>query len=143
MSFIRDKELKKRFQNKVATGRLTFSFTVIYAVTVLLISGFLSKEHWIQIILSTLLMVALNNKNSLIRGFCRLVSCSFLAFTLMIPQLMESISGGIVQVLFITTLLLLFSAYQDRWAMGTILYAFICIGLISLYRLSSSFLYCG
>lgn len=134
MSFIRDKELKKRFQNKVATGRLTFSFTVIYAVTVLLISGFLSKEHWIQIILlalSTLLMVALNNKNSLIRGFCRLVSCSFLAFTLMIPQLMESISGGIVQVLFITTLLLLFSAYQDRWAMGTILYAFICIGLIS------------
>ena len=35
---------------------------MIYAVTVLLISGFLSKEHWIQIILlalSTLLMVAL------------------------------------------------------------------------------------
>lgn len=132
--FIREKELKKRFQNKVATGRLTFSFTVIYAVIMSLISGLFDKDHWIQLTilaLSTLLMVVLNNKNSLIRVFSRLISCTFLTFSLMIPQLMESINGGIVQVLFIMTLMLLFSAYQDRWATGTILYAFICIGLIS------------
>lgn len=124
----------KRFQNKVATGRTTLPITVVYAVVMLLISGLELQSHWIQILMlgvSTYLMVTLNNSNALIRVFSRLVSCSFLAFTLMVPKLQESISGGVVQLLFIIMLLLLFKAYQDRRAVGTIFYAFLCIGGIS------------
>lgn len=124
----------KRFQNKVATGRLTLPVTVVYAVVVLLVSGFVTLDNWISLALlglSTFFMVILNNSNALIRVYSRLVSCTFLVFSLMMPKFLASVSGEAVQLLFILMLILLFRAYQDRRAVGTVLYAFICIGAIS------------
>jgi len=126
--------LAKRFQNKVATGRYTLPITVVYAILMLIISGAVTTQHILSLSLlgiSTLLMVILNNSNALIRVFSRLVSCSFLFLSVMIPALLDSVRGCVVQTLFILMLLILFKAYQDRQSMEKIFFAFVCIGVIS------------
>lgn len=100
----------------------------------LFVCGAITPSHWIQLALlgiSTSFMVMLNNSNSLIRVFSRLVSCSFLTLIIMLPSLLDSLSGCVVQLLFILMLLFLFKAYQDRQSMGIVFYAFVCIGGIS------------
>lgn len=94
----------------------------------------IDSAHWLQVILfgvSTFLMVVLNNSNSLIRVFSRLVSCSFMILSLMIPMLLDSASGTISQVAFIMALLFLLNTYQDRRCMGTIYFASVCLGIVS------------
>ena len=108
----------------------------------LFLLGLINLEHWGQLLLlaaSTFLMTVMNNRNSLIRVFSRLVSSAFLVLSIMIPSLMESLDGCLVQQLFSITRLLLFSAYQDHHAMGTIFFAFICLGLISLKFIQIAF----
>ncbi len=77
---------KKTFQNKVAASRYALPVTATLAALVWVAVGFLVANIWVQFaftILSTLLMVELNNHNSLMRTYSRMVSCSFLAFITM------------------------------------------------------------
>ena len=74
---------KKTFQNKVAASRYALPVTATLAALVWVAVGFLVANIWVQFaftILSTLLMVELNNHNSLMRTYSRMVSCSFLVF---------------------------------------------------------------
>ena len=59
----------------------------------------LTENLWLQLAmlaLSALMMVELNNENSLIRVYSRMVSCSFLVMTVMSSFLLQSITTGIV-----------------------------------------------
>lgn len=97
---------------------------------------FRSVLWWEQVLVlavSTMLMVELNNANSLIRIFSRMVSCSFLLLTLMASFLFPSLRGGIVGLSFITFYLFFLHAYQDRQAVGSIYAAFLAIGVGSLF----------
>lgn len=90
---------------------------------------------WIQLILlavSTLLMMEFNNANALIRIYSRMVSCSFLALSVIDSTLLSSIKGGAFQLFFILFLLFLFRAYQDKKAHGYIYYAFLSLSISSL-----------
>ncbi len=73
---------KKTFQNKVAASRYALPITATLATLVWVAVGLLVSNIWVQFaftIISTLLMVELNNRNSLMRTYSRMVSCSFLA----------------------------------------------------------------
>ena len=72
---------KKTFQNKVAPSRYALPFTATLATLVWVAVGFIEGNIWLNFaftIISTLLMVELNNHNSLMRTYSRMVSCSFL-----------------------------------------------------------------
>lgn len=100
----------------------------------LVVMGLFDIDHWMQMLLfgvSTFLMVVLNNSNSLIRVFSRMVSCSFMVLSLMIPSLFDSLEGGISQVMCIIALLFFLDSYQDRRSMGKIFFAFSCLGVVS------------
>ncbi len=82
-------------------------------------------------ILSTYMMVELNNRNALIRTYSRMVSCVYMvlyAASMLVP----SMEVGIISVGAIAFYLLLFYAYQDKSAVGIIFYAFACIGIASI-----------
>lgn len=126
----------KRLQNTVAEGRFTLIFTCIYALIVTLPQTINIENMWIQLILltvSTLLMMEFNNANALIRIYSRMVSCSFLALSVIDSTLLSSIKGGAFQLFFILFLLFLFRAYQDKKAHGYIYYAFLSLSISSLY----------
>ena len=126
---------KKTFQNKVAASRYALPVTATLAALVWVAVGFLVANIWVQFaftILSTLLMVELNNHNSLMRTYSRMVSCSFLVFITMTSLPTPSFKASIVTMCFIAFYLIIWNSYQDRRAAGWTFYAFFCVGLASL-----------
>lgn len=126
--------ITKRFQNHVAESRLALPFTGVYALAVCAVSGLVAEKLWIQfalLVVSSFLMMILNNANALIRIYSRMVSCSFLALAVMSHFLFVDIRCGIVQTCFIAFYLMLFGAYQDNRAVGRVFYAFLMLGIAS------------
>ncbi|MBQ7423384.1 MAG: hypothetical protein IJV19_01425 [Prevotella sp.] len=124
-------------QNRIAESRNTLP------VTATLILGLWLAGLWIRqwepigwqfpiVALSTLMMVIVNNENSLIRVYSRMVSCSFLIFTTLIIFDTLTIRGAMCQFLSILFVFLIFRCYQDRQSTGYTFYAFICLSLISM-----------
>jgi hypothetical protein len=125
---------KKRAQNRIAESRWALPVTTVYAILVCLICKPTVGLMWMQVAsltVSTYLIIQLNNANSLIRIYSRMVSCSFLVLTVMEVFLSPSIKGAIVQLCFIAFYLTLFNAYQDKRASGWVFYAFFSLGLAS------------
>lgn len=136
----------RRLQNKIAESRLTLPVVSFYGIIVCLVWGLLDPsftdafwQDWrwlLQVALlavSTVLMVELNNSNTLIRVYSRMVSCSFLVLTLMAAFLLPSIEGSVVGLSFIVFYLFFLRAYQDKQAVGSIYTAFLAIGVGSLF----------
>lgn len=124
----------KRFQNRVAESRIALPVTGGYALLVCVLGGLFADQMWIQfalLVVSSFLMMLLNNTNALIRIYSRMVSCSFLVLAIMSHFLFVDIRCGIVQACFIAFYLSLFSAYQDNRAVGRVFYAFLALGIAS------------
>lgn len=126
----------KRLQNKIAQSRRALPVTAVYSLFVCLAGGLVSEGLWLQfamLLASAVMMAELNNSNALIRIYSRMVSCSFLVMTAMSLMLFRSLDVAIAQITFIGFLLFLLRAYQDQQATGLVLYAFICIGIGSVF----------
>ncbi len=125
----------KRAQNRIAQSRWSLPVTAVYGLLVFLLSGNAEKGLWVQLLavsVSTMMMVILNNSNSLIRIYSRMVSCSFCVAMVMTPFLFSSVSIGVAQLSFIVFLFFLFHAYQDKRAVGWVFYAYASLGVGSL-----------
>lgn len=125
---------KKRFQNKVAASRYALPITATLAALVWVAVGLLVSNIWVQFaftILSTFLMVELNNRNALMRTYSRMVSCSFLVLITIASLPHPSLRANIVTLCFIAFYLIIWNTYQERQASGWTFYAFFCIGLAS------------
>ena len=125
----------KRLQNRIAESGLVLPLMSLYALLVWLLAGLLRYWWWPQLacfILSAYLMVELNNANSLLRVRSRMVSGVFIGLSCAMSFLFGSLSGALVQLFFIASLLLLFSLYQSPQFLGRIFYAFLLLGLSSL-----------
>lgn len=126
---------KKTFQNKVAPSRYALPITATLATLVWVAVGFIEGNIWLNFaftIISTLLMVELNNHNSLMRTYSRMVSCSFLILVTMTCLPTPSYKANIVSMCFIAFYLIIWNSYQDKRSAGWTFYAFTCIGLASM-----------
>lgn len=126
----------KRAQNKVAESRFTLPVTALYAAIVFLACGLIRDNLWVQVsclVVATYLLVELNNANSLIRVYSRLLPCSFLMLTMAANILLRATGAPLVQLCLIASYALFFSSYQDRAAVGHIFYSFACLGIASIF----------
>ena len=126
----------KRLQNKIAESRFSLPITAIYSVAVWLAGGLIENRLYMQLLLfglSAYLMVELNNSNSLIRIYSRMVSCSFMTLTLMAAFLFNSTDVWVVQFCMIAAYLVLFKCYQNKHSQGLVFYAFFFIGIASVF----------
>lgn len=94
----------------------------------------LAIEHllWPQFIIfivSVYLMIELNNRNTLMRQYSRMVSCSYIAMMLMTPWLFHSLETMIFQVCMIACFSQLFQTYQKRQAMGHKYWGYLFYGI--------------
>lgn len=122
----------KRLQNIVAESRQALPIATVYGLAVWLMAGAIQKEWWIQMgcfLLSVLLMMHLNNKNLLIRIYSRSVSVTFILLSCAAVFLFPSLSGNILQVCMIASLVVLCSCYQDNTTVGLTYYCFLLLGL--------------
>lgn len=124
----------KRLQNKISESYLSLPVTSAYATGVWVLSGLFQENLWIQFccfVLSTFLMMKLNNINALIRIRSRMVSCSFLVLSCVACFLFPSLVSATSELLFIGAVLTLFFSYQDKDSPGITYYGFLLIGLAS------------
>lgn len=82
--------------------------------------------------IATLFMAELNNANSLIRIYSRMVSCSFIALLTMAPMLFSSLQTSVVTLCAVGFFTSLFRCYQDAQSPGWVFYSFVCLGLASI-----------
>lgn len=78
-------------------------------------------------------MLALNANNALLRIYSRMVSCSYMVLALMTGILFVPVQTAAVPLCMSFFYLILFQAYQDKAASGTVFYAFAMIGIASLF----------
>ena len=126
----------KRLQNKIAGSRFALPVTAVYSIMIWLAGGLIANQlylHFLLFGLSAYLMVELNNSNSLIRIYSRMVSCSFMALTLMSAFLFDSTDVWVVQFCVVATYLILFKCYQNKRSQGLVFYAFFFIGIASIF----------
>ncbi len=133
----------KRAQNRIAQSRWSLSVTAIYCILVFVLSHVVTQVQWIQfpmLCASTVLMVVLNNTNSLIRIYSRMVSCSYAVVMVMSPFLGASLNVSVAQLSFIIFLFFIFHAYQDKRSVGWVFYAYAALGVASVVYVQLLFL---
>lgn len=130
--------MSKRLQNRIAESRWALTVTAAYAIGVGLLEVGIGGWNWQKLVslllltATTAMMVQLNNANSLIRIYSRLVSCSFLIMTVMCPAILQEWQYGAVQLTLTTVYVLLFRTYQEPEASGSVFYAFCVLSIGSL-----------
>ena len=125
----------KRLQNKVSESRMALPITLCYVVGMWLMGGLIKEQLWLQFacfLLTTYLMVELNNSNALIRIYSRMVSVAFLMLSCMAFFLFPSLPGNFTQLCVVAACLVLFRSYQDKASAGLTYYGFVFVGLASL-----------
>ena len=128
--------MKKRIQNKTAESRRTLPIAMLYGTAIWVLAGLFKEQWWVQFtcfILSVLLVMRINSKNLLIRIYSRSVSVAFIFLSCAAVLLFPSLAGGIVQLCCIAALMLLFDSYQDQTAVGSVYYAFLLLGIGSMF----------
>lgn len=108
----------------------------VLAVVVALLYGFVEQRMWMQaicLVTSSYLMVELNNVNALLRIYSRMVSCAFLMLACVSCFLFSDWQAGIVLLCWIFFYSIIFRCYQIRQASGWVFYAFLSIGIASLF----------
>lgn len=120
----------------MAESRYTLTFIAFYGVFVWYLAGALKQQSYFTALMAavaTFLMVELNNSNALIRIYSRMVSSSFVALICMAPFLFWSVTTWVVVVSLIAFYLIIFRTYQDEHSPGGAFYAFLCLGVGSLF----------
>lgn len=109
---------------------------MLYGMAVWAVAGLFQQAWWVQFacfILSALLVMRINSENLLIRIYSRSVSVSFIFLSCAAVFLFPSWTGSVVQLCCIAALTLLFECYQDDTCVGKSFYAFLLLGIGTLF----------
>ncbi len=126
---------KKRLQNRISESRWTTSFVLPIFCLIWALAAYYNKDIILPalcMLVSTFLMMRLNNSYGLIRIYSRMVSCSFLILATLDATRFSSLSQVLVMLGGIGFFSSIFMAYQKSVSPGYIFYAFLCIGLTSI-----------
>lgn len=129
---------KKNLQNRIAESRYSLPLAATLIVMIWVAVGLMAEDvvalglSFGLVVVSTYLMVLLNNFNSLMRTYSRMVSCSFLVLITMAGLPVPGLAASIVTPCIIAFYLFLWQSYQDRFAAGTTFFAFFFLGLGSM-----------
>lgn len=124
----------KRLQNRIAESHYALVFVALYALAVWYFGGLVEHQYYVQLfcfVISSYLMVELNNSNALLRIRSRMVSCSFIVLMAMSSFLFPSLRSALVTLCFVTFYIIIFHTYQDHQSPGYTFYAFLALGIAS------------
>lgn len=126
----------KRFQNRTAVSGFTLPVMALYTLLVWLLSSTVQPIGWIQMVcvgLAAFLLVELSNSNALLRVRSRMVTSVFLALSCVYCPYLLSLSSCVLVLCMVSALLILFRTYQDNRRPGVCYYAFLCLGIGSIF----------
>lgn len=129
---------RKRFQNRIAESRWSALGTGIIALIIWALVT-LRTEHiefavtFTCIAMASMMMGQLNSAYALIRIYSRMIMCSFLVLTSIATFLFQDINSALVTLCAAMFYIFLFRCYQDKNSPGFIYYAYLAVGLGSVF----------
>ena len=114
---------------------MTLPVAALFGLCTWLLIGLWKYQLWPQLacfVASVYLLLELSNQNALLRIRSRMVSSTFILLACTANFLLPHLTGGIVQLCFIASFLLLFQTYQNPQATGQTYYSFVAVGLASI-----------
>lgn len=126
----------KRLQNKIAESRWSLPTTATMALLVWLLGGAIGHQLWLPFVcfvVSSYLMVELNTTFVLLRTYSRMVSCAFIVLSCCSSFLFPNTASNVVVLCYVASLMPLFNSYQDKESVGWTFYAFLALGISSLF----------
>ena len=130
----------RRIQKEISTSRLSWPIAAAITLVFWFIAWLEDNVTFLPFVLlmaTGLMMMWINHLFALIKVFSRMIASSYLALTtavLIVPDIGgEQLRAVFVQFCLVTFLILYFSCYQYRKAQGVMLYAFLMIGIASLF----------
>ena len=125
----------KRFQNIVAESRFLLPLSAIITAGACYMVGLVDNALWMQLVclvLSTALMVELNNANQLLRVVSQATPAFLLLLTGVSIFIFPDLRSGIVQLCGIAVYFMIFHCEQRKASPGWVFYGFFCLGLASM-----------
>lgn len=119
----------------MATSRMALPVMTIYCLVLwlaMLATEPLLLPSCILFFVNTYLMVELNNRNTLMRQYSRMVSCSYIAVMMLCQWIIKDAVAMLMQTCFIMFLTLIFQTYQKRYSVGKKYWAYLFVGIISI-----------
>lgn len=128
--------MAKRLQNRIAESKRTLPILISASVCVWLLAGFVEGLWWGALacfVTTVMLLIKLNKSYALIRVYSPMISSTFLVLSAAACPLFADFHGAVVQMCLTIYVMLLFHTYQDATAVGCVYYAYLCVGVASLF----------
>ncbi len=126
----------KRTQNHIAQSRTALPVAFTYAALTWAVIISHTSSAMIAgalTLVAALVLMTLNARHALIPFYSRSVSCTFLVLSTLAATMSLSQTGAIVGLCFSVFYLLVFYAYQAKQSPGTVYFAYIFLGIASLW----------
>lgn len=135
---------KKRFQNRLAQSRWIATNTAVLTLCIWVAASFgswsvVQAATIVCLGIASVMMGQLNSSNALIRIYSRMIMCSFLVIVGIAPFFINDISMAMVTLCGVIFYTFLFNCYQDKRSPGWIYYAYLAIGLASVFWVQALF----
>ena len=129
---------RKRFQNRIAESRWSALGTGLMSLVIWMAAGLMTLRFdylvsFVCLAMTSVMMGQLNSVNALIRIYSRMIMCSFLVITCVATFLFADITTALETLCFAIFYIFLFHCYQDKNSPGFIYYAYLAIGLASVF----------
>ncbi len=126
----------KRIQNRIAESRHTLPISIVIAVVIWYLAGMTVTPLYLSfatVIISTFIMMEINNGNALIRIYSRMVSSSFLLLLSACVFLLPTQNVMIVTFCYVLFLYFYFQTYQEKQSPGKVFHGFLFLGITSIF----------
>lgn len=128
----------KRFQRRIANSRWTALCTSIIAIGIWALAWLSNRqpdvvESSVGIAVAAVLMGQLNNAHALIRIYSRMIMCSFLVMATAATFLFADTTFALTALFSTIFYTFIFRCYQDKESPGWTFYAYLAVGIISVF----------
>ena len=128
--------MARRLQNRIAESRYTLPVLIPISLGVWVMEGLTEGLLWGALacfVVTVVMLIRLNRIHALLRIYSPVVSCSFLLLSMAACPLLADFHATFVQMCMAVCITLLFPTYRDKKAVGHVYYAYLCIGVSSLF----------
>lgn len=132
--------MRKRLHNHIAESILTIYLCSFYGPITWITNGLVSRQLWLQFILMAItncILIAMNKQFVLLRTRSWMITSVFILLSACCGFTYASMDAGVVGICAVTGLFFLFLTYQSPGDAGNTYFAYLTVGIASLFFVQS------
>lgn len=136
--------MEKQLHNHIAESQLTIYTCALFGIVTWIVAGLLTQQLWIQVasmFATCYLMIEMSRHLILLRVRSWMVTSTFMMLTACCGFTYPSITAGIISLCAAFSTFMLFLTYQDPKDVGHAYYAYLALGVASLFFVQTIYVF--